>query len=233
MRHGCVGARWPSQGQALVQCWRSTRRPSCGRCGTHLGDPRAEQAVPATAECSCRQINRSKCYSSFNQRETERVYYLYKSKIILCYLLKSHLLHHREAKGRTWKGFHAPDPAGIFMVKARNGQSKKLHKTNKAEAVTVLFKVADLYACTLIYIVYKLMILLLIIRVNLVICLRHYKTIVMLERFGGSPFSRSTLPLFQADKAQIQHRSPRVLRGKKEWSNSYLLSSSRTCSDQF
>lgn len=77
------------------------------------------------------------------------------------------------------------------------------------------------------------MILLLIIRVNLVICLRHYKTIVMLERFSGSPFSRSTLPLFQADKAQIQHRSPRVLRGKKEWSNSYLLSSSGTCSDQF
>lgn len=94
----------------------ATGRWTHGRCRTCLGDPRTTGTVPAAATCACQQINHSKCYSSFNQRETEHVYYLYKSEIILCYLLKSHLLHHREAKGRSWKRLHVPVPPGTLWV---------------------------------------------------------------------------------------------------------------------
>lgn len=58
------------------------------------------------------------------QRETERVYYLHKYEIILCYLLKSHVPHHCKAKGRSWKRLHVPVPAGTLWV-AANPWSKQ------------------------------------------------------------------------------------------------------------
>lgn len=102
--------------EGLLEDHAATARRNHGRCRTSLGDPRTIRTVPATAMCACQQINHSKCYSSFNQRETEHVYYLYKSEIILCYLLKSHLLHHWEAKERSWKRLHVPVPPGTLQL---------------------------------------------------------------------------------------------------------------------
>lgn len=104
--------------EGLLEDHTATGRQSHGRCRTSLGDERTIRTVPAATTCACRQINHSKCYSSFNQRETEHVYYLYKSEIILCYLLKSHLPHHCKAKGRSWKRFHVAVPPGTLQVAA-------------------------------------------------------------------------------------------------------------------
>ena len=110
--------------EGLLEDHAAAGRQTHGRCRMSWGDPRTIRTVPAAAPCACRQINHSKCYSSFNKRETEHVYYLYKSEIILCYLLKSHLLHHHEAKGRSWKRLHVPVPPGTLWV-APNVWSKQ------------------------------------------------------------------------------------------------------------
>lgn len=82
----------PLNGQDLAF---SMGKQSCGRGGPSVRDPRTVQSVPGTA--TCWQINHTQCCSSVHHRR-QNVYYLYKSEIIWCYLLKSHLPHHHGAK---------------------------------------------------------------------------------------------------------------------------------------